>query len=85
MTALDLDELIASGQVEADPDAVKHARLKVLEREAPAAFRSDVSYLIDMAKAANEAVAKAHAKGLAGPPPILKLARPAKPSRVFTT
>jgi hypothetical protein len=85
MTALDLDELIACGQVEADPDVVKRARLKVLEREALAAFLMDIELLIPMARDAAQAAEKAHAKALAGPPPILELARPVKPSHAFTT
>jgi hypothetical protein len=42
-----------------------------------------VSYLIDMATAANEAAAKAHAKGLAGPPPMLN--SPVPPSRLASS
>lgn len=48
---LDLDEMIANGEVEASPDAVKFAKLRLLARAADAAFRSDVSYAVEMAKA----------------------------------
>lgn len=52
MTALlDLNGLIARGEVEACPDAVEHARLRVLTQAADAAFRSDVSYAMELVKA----------------------------------
>jgi hypothetical protein len=79
-TTPDLDELIASGEIEADPHAVKHARLKVLERAALAAFRADPLMLIPMVEDARQAAEKAHAKALAGPPPVLTLPRPVRPA-----
>jgi hypothetical protein len=56
---LDLDVMIVHGEVDAHPETVSRAKLLLLTREADAAFRSNVNYAIDMARAANAAARKA--------------------------
>lgn len=50
----DLDELVASGALDSDED--QQERRVAMRRMVDAAFRTDVSYSIDMAKAGWEAV-----------------------------
>ncbi|RKE60521.1 hypothetical protein [Microbacterium sp. AG238] len=51
----DLDALVAGGALDSDED--RRERRVAMRRLVDAAFRSDVSYSIDMAKAGWEAVA----------------------------
>ncbi|WP_223628652.1 hypothetical protein [Microbacterium sp. EST19A] len=53
----DLDAMIASGEFETDSERRRHARLRLLWREADAAIRTDVSYSIALAEEANKAKA----------------------------
>lgn len=49
----DFDELIASGEVDADPNERMHARMRLLWREGEAALSADIEYTIEIAAAAS--------------------------------
>ncbi|WP_307374507.1 hypothetical protein [Microbacterium sp. W4I20] len=55
-TPADLDEMIANGEIEIDPEARMHARMRHLWKLADVAFRQDPEYAIEIAKAASAAV-----------------------------
>ncbi len=65
-TPWDLDELIASGEIEVDPVHARRERQRAQWALADIAFRSDVGYSIAMAKAASAAREKASGAPIEG-------------------
>lgn len=66
----DMDELIASGEIDADPEAVRAARMRLLCRDGDRAFRNDIELIIVMAQAARKAAAKAATQTLKETKPV---------------